>query len=141
MEYTAKAKIGGVLNSRDARQMGKRFAEGNLSGMGQNNSSMKVVDQHSNIMSTAEVHKKAEQQRKIAEALVAGIDGKKQSYGSVWNRQTGEFSKALRIGQRSKAKHQIHSLAAQALELRRREQLAGQLPAKRKRHARHKYGF
>ena len=55
VEYTAKAKIGASL-ILEMQDNGEALAEGNLSGMGQNNSSMKVVDQHSNIMSTAEVH-------------------------------------------------------------------------------------
>jgi hypothetical protein len=140
-DASAMAGDGRNLSVRNARQMGKHFAGGNLSGLA-GNGSMRVVDQRSNIVNTTQVHHQAEKQRKIAEALVSGgNDDGKQSYGMVWNRQTGEFSKALRIGQRSKSKHQIHSLAAQALDLRRREQMAGQLPAKKKRHARHKYGF
>lgn len=129
------------FTERHARKLGKDFAGGDMSRLTKSDG-LVVVDQRSNIETTAQVHQEAEKQRKIAEALnPEKKDGSNKSFGMVWNRSTGEFSKALRIGQRSKAKHQIHSLAAQALELRRRDQLAGQLPSKRKRHARHKYGF
>ena len=58
-ESAAMAGEGRNLSVRDAREMGKHFAGGNLSRLSQN-ISMRVVDQRSNIVNTTQVHQQAE---------------------------------------------------------------------------------
>ena len=99
---------------------------------------MHTVDQGDNIAETMRIRREMESKLVKDPSLLDPEDGTK-SFGKVWNRKNGEFGDAIRVGMRSKSKHQIHSLVNDALELRRKTELAGGV--KQKRHSGNKYGW
>ena len=98
---------------------------------------MHTVDQGSNIAETMKIRQEMEERlKKDPNLLDSDTTG---NFGKVWNRKEGTFGNSTRVGMRSKGKHQIHSLVNDAIELRRKINLAG--GEKRKRHSGNKYGW
>ena len=100
---------------------------------------MQTVDQGDNIAETMRIRREMESKLVKDPSLLDPEDDGTKSFGKVWNRTTGEFGDSMRVGMRSKSKHQIHSLVNDAVELRRKLALAG--GEKKKRHSGNKYGW
>ena len=130
------------LSEIDARKLAKSMAHYNNNSKINTASLMKMhtVDQRDNIAETMRIRSEMESKLiKDPSLLDSDTTNNGASFGKVWNRKNGEFGDALRVGQKSKSKHQIHSLVSDAVELKRKLALAGGV--KRKKHSGNKYGW
>ena len=129
-----------ILTEAEARKLAKSMQNyGNHSSINTTSlMKMHTVDQRDNIAETMRIRQEMES-KLVKDPSLLDSEAGTQAFGKVWNRKNGEFGEALRVNQRSKSKHQIHSLVSDALELRRKAELAGGV--KRKRHSGNKYGW
>jgi hypothetical protein len=129
-----------LLTEVQARKLGKNMAN-NFRGLSsvdqQSLMKMHTVDQGQSIADTMKIRHEMESKLEKDPSLLDSDST--ANFGKVWNRKSGEFGDAIRVGMRSKSKHQIHSLVSDAIELRRKIKLAG--GEKRKRHSGNKYGW